>query len=300
MGRATFTFNRNVNTDARWQDYITKLHNGLVAAGLTHVPFTGELSLTSTRPANNSAANGGRLYQFDDADKATYPVFVKVTPILSRSADVPIFYIEPGFAHNGSGGFTGNAGVGLWTAPSTAPTDGDAETYIGHGEGYLHIHNNISTQTRDNANVYFVERPVTGDVAAGSVRGIANGLQGYFGGRCQVVPRTGAVPSYFSVNNGFWGHGTWTGDYTGAYVPWQWTYGGDNDSVLLPGATFPFFGQAATLRVCYAPHATIPSPGVIAVGPTGQKIDHYWGANVGAMPDMSYGTNYGIGTRYEA
>lgn len=301
MGRANFTFNRNVNSNARWQDYITKLHNALVTAGLEHVPVTGELDLGSNKPANNSGI-GHRIYKFSaDPDKATHPVYVAISPVVSRAADVPVVVIAAAFDADETG-LVGNASAGLWSGSyTTQPTDGDATTFISHGDGYLHILNNVSSQTRDNATAIFVERPLTdeGSSKRGLVVGTINGQIAY-GTRHHFVPRTGVGPTYGDHTGGaVWGASTpWSQGVSTGFPSWQWIHEGDNQTPLLPIAVFPFFGQVAAMRMVHSIASYMSADQVIDVGPDGNKIQHYWAGDLGPVPG-GMGGGWGLGIRYE-
>lgn len=295
MGRASFTFQRNVNDNTRWQDFITKLHNAMIAAGLEYIPIVGDLDLASNKPANN-AMPGSRLYAFTDPDQAANEVYVRISPMVTRAADIPYFAFETGFAYNPTtGAITGNKSENLYTSGlSVQPTDGDATTRICHGDGYLHILHNVSTQTRSNCALAAIERPLTSD--GNSNRGV---LAAHFavvsnGTRAQVVPRVGTPPGVQNNSGNMFSGSVFQSSDGGA--PWSWTNDGVNDVTLMPTAMYPALGDLAVSRVLYAPNVKISSDQVIGVGPTGSKIPHYWAGDIGLYINDS---NNGVAIRWE-
>lgn len=298
MAKASFTFQRNITDNARWQDYITKFHNALVASGLTYIPIAGDLSLSSNRPANATFV-GQRLYAFSDSDQESYPIYVTWAPVVVRSQDVPTYAIACGFSYNPTtGALTGNYSPGMWVnSLSTQPTDADSQTRICHGNGYLHILHNTGDSTgtqRYNGACSVIERPLTsaGNNNTGALIGhITTANSGYLG---LCVPRSGTVPSHQASSAGLFGMAPWQNADNAA--PWSWTVSGDTNTSLLPLLTFPFFGDTAITRLLQAPVGKITSEAIIPVGPSGQTINHFYGGDKAVFYG---GTSTGLAIRWE-
>lgn len=286
MGRSSFVFSKNSIgwNDARWQDAITKLHNSLVAAGMTHIPFTGELDLASAIPtANDSFARGGRLYAFSDPDQASFPVIVRIDPTLTRSKDVFTFVISAAFSYNPStGALTGNASNGLWVSGSSFAqgSEGDATTYICHGDGYLHIMHHVNAQNRNMTSMAVVERPMVWN--GNSQRGIFVG--NFYGAGpaapMQLVPRSGTVPTFHNSGGTFFSQNP--NYYADTNTPWQWTFNGDTDIVPMP-LMFPMFGELGVLRLLYLPITKGTAEAVMNMGHAPSKIEYMFAGDRGPL-----------------
>lgn len=279
--RRQITFQRNCNTTPRWQDYITKVHNALVAIGCEYIPIAGDLDLASALPpSNNSFARGGRLYS---VGTPSLPLYLRWTPTVTRSSDVPsLGSVETGFSYNPTtGALTGNKSVELWSSGSnmTQPTDGDARTYLCKGDGYVQVLHNISEQTRNNSEVVTLESPIT--ETGNSARGVLLGHYYAVGGNMslqQAVPRVGSVPTHYGGSDLVSARPPSALD---AWLPWDWTWSGNTEKVFVPSPPLPFFGQLGVSRVQHLPVAKASAEAVCNIGV--DSIPHMYGGDRGPL-----------------
>lgn len=125
------------DTDAEFRADTLAIHNALKAAGgLVQTADTGQTDHT----ANTRAAGGYNVYRFDDADQASYPLYLRIdwTPTATVR---PGFQFTLGTGSNGSGTITGVIRSATTIAGGSSGSAGSqaADHFVSVGPGYVWV-----------------------------------------------------------------------------------------------------------------------------------------------------------------
>lgn len=126
--------------DATFQEWATELFNKLVAVGLVQTADSGQLAtpVVASIPGSSTAA-GYWVFEFDDAQQSTAPIFLKVEVGTHSGSTSPRIRFTVGTGSNGSGTLTGTAltttRVACGNSPQTSNTGW--QSLMCHTEGFF-------------------------------------------------------------------------------------------------------------------------------------------------------------------
>lgn len=216
-------YNRNnsvkayLSNDSDYRAWWDAIRAQFTAVGLVQTSDTGQLNPAShARPSTNSYS-GYEVWRFADSLQGTLPIILKVEPGIGSVADRPAIRLTVCTSTNGAG--TPSGQIGTAVVAITAASKGSGDTLVSvasHGEGYLHFLTNIDVNSASYAFGFVVERPFSN--GAPTAEGIlVLTVAGTNGGRKQVIPPSGSVPTalsgvsaagLFPALNGTLGHNT--------------------------------------------------------------------------------------------
>lgn len=107
MATEAWTYPLDWRTDADARDAVADLHTHLQAAGLVHVPQTGDFDFSTASP-RTEAGDGHLVYRFDDGQQANAPIFIRIVPTSfgASGPDRARLIMTVGDATDGAGGVT--------------------------------------------------------------------------------------------------------------------------------------------------------------------------------------------------
>lgn len=96
------------DTDAHFRAWAQEIHDALTAFGWINTGDTGQIALsTVVKPAGTNTAQGYEIWHMNDANEASFPVFMKIEYGSGSAANSPAVWITLGQGSNGSGTLTG-------------------------------------------------------------------------------------------------------------------------------------------------------------------------------------------------
>lgn len=216
-------YNRNnavkayLSNDSDYRAWWDAIRAQLPAVGLVQTADTGQLNPAShTRPSTNSYS-GYEIWRWADTLQATLPVFMKIEPGVGSAQDRPAIRLTVCTSTNGAGTPTGQVSTAVIGVAGASKGSGDTlPSFVSHGEGYFHFLTNVDVNSSWFGWGFIVERPFSnGAPTAEAILSLSVG--GNNGGRKQVLPPTGTVPTQqtgvygsgmFPALNGTQGHRT--------------------------------------------------------------------------------------------
>lgn len=204
--------------DATYRAWWDAIRAQMTAVGLVQTADTGQLTPAShTRPAAGSYS-GYEVWRFADTLQATSPIYLRIRPGTSPSAqDRPRIELTVGTSTNGAGTITGQAGTATTVVPNSSKTAGATlPSLMSHGEGYWHFVTNLDVSSASFGVGFVVERAInTGDPTANGIMTMALSPS-LSGSQKQVIPPSGTVPGQVSWNSHPWPDVTTNGQNSSA------------------------------------------------------------------------------------
>lgn len=97
-----------ITDDATYRQFVTAVHDAIVAVGLVNTADTGQIDEdTALRPVTTNTDGGYKIYRFDDAKQATAPWFIKVIYGRGSNTNVTRLRVAVGTGTDGAGTLTG-------------------------------------------------------------------------------------------------------------------------------------------------------------------------------------------------
>lgn len=166
-----------MDADAVFQTWVGLIHDALEAVGMVQTADTGQLNpATVTFPGTNFVDAGYEVWRFDDAEQASFPIFVKVIYGRNGGTDEPRVKLVVGGATDGAGSISDviwDKNDNNFTNSETA--DDSGIIHIAHSDGALVM----AFQATSSGAGFGLSVERLRDPSDGSVRDDAAGVFGY-------------------------------------------------------------------------------------------------------------------------